>query len=75
MDCRPPWVPAVLSVGNGIDAFSGRLVPANRIERWQVAVEMFGEEPLVGVGPGPLRLTWDENGRTAGAWFVHNEWI
>lgn len=58
------------------DDFALRLTPAGRAEVNQVALTVFNEAPLVGVGPGPLWLTWsDPSGRAVGTWFVHNEYL
>lgn len=52
------------------------LVPSDRVERNQAALEMYIENPVIGSGPGPLWLTWeDARGRTVGAWHVHNEYL
>lgn len=52
------------------------LVPSDRLERNQAALEMYGDSPVIGRGPGPLWLTWqDPSGRTVGAWHVHNEYV
>lgn len=74
--------PAVLLIGAlAISAsdtgwVSGRLHPADRWARSEAAVQLLGEHPVVGVGPGPLWLTWEtSSGRTVGAWHVHNEYL
>jgi hypothetical protein len=57
---------------------SERLSPfsSERLSRNAAALELFADQPLIGTGPGPLWLTWEEpDGRIAGAWFVHNEYL
>lgn len=69
---------AAVLFASASDQFSERLslMPSERISRDAAALELFADEPLIGVGPGPLWLTWeDPSGRTVGAWFVHNEYL
>ena len=41
-------------------AHFSQLSSANRDEYWRVALDAFGEEPLIGTGAGTYQFTWDE---------------
>jgi hypothetical protein len=41
-------------------AHFGQLSSANRDEYWRVALDTFGEEPLIGTGAGTYQFSWDE---------------
>jgi O-antigen ligase len=68
----------VLSFADPGGRLSERFSPfsSERLSRNAAALELFADQPLIGTGPGPLWLTWEEpDGRMAGAWFVHNEYL
>jgi O-antigen ligase len=69
---------SMLSLADPDGRLFQRLSPFSpeRMSRNAAALELFADHKLIGTGPGPLWLVWEEpGGGSAGAWFVHNEYL
>jgi O-antigen ligase len=56
----------------------GERLAFDMTERWarsSAAFEQLESNPVFGIGPGPLWLTWQTGTRTVGGWHVHNEYV
>jgi hypothetical protein len=47
----------------------------DRIENWRQALAAFSRAPLLGAGPGTLRIAYETNGHWVATPFAHNEFL